>query len=113
MIGAEDLAAVVRERDAYLDNLGHVQARCTTLLEETRQARRELAAVGELAGVVAELGTDERAVVLAIARRLAVGRKCYGVLNVQGDPRDWRAEAAQEALDCAVYLACETMRRWA
>jgi hypothetical protein len=30
---------------------------------------------------------------------------------VQGDARDWRAEAAEELLDGCVYLACEAMRR--
>jgi hypothetical protein len=109
----DPLALALRDRDAALENLGAVQTRCNVLLDETREARSELASLGELAGVARELGTDERRVLLAIARRLAVGRKCYGALDVEGDARDWRAEAAQEALDCAVYLACETMRRQA
>jgi hypothetical protein len=107
---SEDLDRLRREYALMLENLTAVQTRCNVLLEETREARSELASLGELADAARELGADERRVLVAIARRLAVGRKCYGVLDVQGDPRDWRHEAAQEALDCAVYLACETMR---
>ena len=49
--------------------------------------------------------------VLLIAKRLVVGRKAYGPLDIQGDRRDWGHEASEEALDCAVYLAAETLRR--
>jgi hypothetical protein len=109
-VTAADPDRLRRDHAAALENLTTVQARCNTLMEEARAARRELAALGPLAEVLGGLGADERAVILAIARWLAVGRKCYGALDVQGDARDWRAEAAEEALDCAVYLACETMR---
>lgn len=67
--------------------------------------------LAELADVAAELGPDEQRVLLAIARRLAMGLKAYGPLDVHGDARDWRAEAAEELLDGCVYLACESMRR--
>jgi hypothetical protein len=70
-------------------------------------------AAAELLDVVAELGTDERRVLLALARRLLAGRRTYGRLDVAEDPRDWRSEAAEELLDGAVYLARETMRRGA
>jgi hypothetical protein len=65
----------------------------------------------ELASVAASLGADEVHVLLAIARRLAVGRKVYGALDVQGDARDWKREATEEACDLSVYLTCELLRR--
>jgi hypothetical protein len=65
----------------------------------------------ELLEVVGTLGKDERRVLLLIARRLAAGARLYGVLNVQGDRRDWQKEATEELLDGCVYLACETIRR--
>ena len=64
-----------------------------------------------LAAALAVLGPDERRVVLLVAKRLALGAKAYGKLRVEGDARDWRHEASEEALDLAVYLACETLRR--
>jgi hypothetical protein len=64
----------------------------------------------ELADVASGLGADERRVLVAIAHRLASGRRAYGPLDVHGDRRDWRAEGAEELLDGCVYLACETMR---
>jgi hypothetical protein len=68
-------------------------------------------AAAELLDVVAALGTDERRVLLVLARRLLAGQGAYGRLDVAKDRRDWRAEAAEELLDGCVYLACETMRR--
>jgi hypothetical protein len=56
------------------------------------------------------LGLDELRVVALVAKRLVLGRKVYGPLDVAGDRRDWRHEASEEALDCAVYLACESIR---
>ena len=64
----------------------------------------------ELLMVLSELGDGERAVLLAIAKRLAMGRQQYGALDPAGDPRDWKREAAEEALDASVYLACELLR---
>jgi len=65
----------------------------------------------ELMATLDKLGDDEVRVVLLVAKRLAMGRKAYGPLDIKGDARDWQHEASEEALDCAVYLACETMRR--
>lgn len=64
----------------------------------------------ELLELVDALGPDERRVLLAVARRLAMGQRQYGALDVAGDRRDWRKEAAEEALDASVYLACELLR---
>jgi hypothetical protein len=63
-----------------------------------------------LLDLLAELGPGERAVIHAIARRLALGKTQYGRLDVQGDPRDWKREASQELLDGCVYLACASLR---
>jgi len=65
----------------------------------------------ELDGIVRELGTDEVKVLVAIARRLAMGRRVYGTLDIAGDRRDWKREATDEALDLAVYLSAELLRR--
>jgi hypothetical protein len=64
----------------------------------------------QLDAACAELGDNEIRVVLLIAKRLVMGRKAYGALDIHGDRRDGRHEASEEALDCAVYLAAETMR---
>ena len=76
------------------------------LSNESREALES-----ELAAVLGQLGDDEARVVLLVARRLAMGRKAYGPLDIRGDRRNWRHEASEEALDCAVYLAAETLRR--
>jgi hypothetical protein len=65
----------------------------------------------ELSNVLQELGPDELRVLLAIARRLAVGRVQYGALDIRGDRRDWRKEAMEEACDLSVYMACELLRK--
>jgi hypothetical protein len=65
----------------------------------------------ELKAIVDTLGADEVRVLVAIARRLAMGRKAYGPLDIAGDARDWKREATDEALDLAVYLSCELLRR--
>jgi len=63
----------------------------------------------ELDELAAQLGDDERRVLVAIARRLLAGRDAYGALDVARDGRDWRREAAEEALDLSVYLAVGLM----
>jgi hypothetical protein len=75
--------------------------------------RAELCAesTGELVSIARQLGDDERRVLTMIARRLLDGRGSYGPLDIATDPRDWKAEGAQEALDLAVYLSCELLRR--
>jgi hypothetical protein len=53
---------------------------------------------------------DESRVLEAIAARLRLGRRVYGPLDIEGDARDWRREALEEALDLAVYLAAALLR---
>jgi hypothetical protein len=57
----------------------------------------------ELASVLAELGTDEHRVLLALARRLLTGQRSYGALDLAHDRRDWRAERAAELADALIY----------
>ena len=56
------------------------------------------------------LPSDERAVIRAIDKRLRMGLKQYGRLDVRKDPRRWTKEALEEALDLTVYLTCALMR---
>ena len=42
-----------------------------------------------------------------IQERLEVGQRKYGHENVETDGRNFTAEALEEALDCAVYLAAK------
>lgn len=66
--------------------------------------------VAEIARICEALGPDERRVVYCVATRLKVGMIAYGKLDIVGDKRSWRAEAAAEALDMAVYLSCELLK---
>jgi hypothetical protein len=70
-----------------------------------------VSAAAELLDVVAELGTDERRVLLVLARRLLAGQHAYGRLDVATDRRDWGREASEEAADLLVYLAIGLIAR--
>jgi hypothetical protein len=63
------------------------------------------AAGAELLDVVAELGTEERAVLLVLARRLLAGQRAYGRLDLARDARDWRKERGEELADALIYGA--------
>lgn len=65
---------------------------------------RVLAAMGEL-------GTDENEILAVIAERLVGGRGVYGEWSAANDQRDHVREAAEELLDCSVYLAMDVLRR--
>jgi hypothetical protein len=65
----------------------------------------------ELAGVVADLGSEELRVLLWVARRLLDGQARYGRLNLARDSRDFRREAGEEAVDALAYLAMGALRR--
>jgi hypothetical protein len=49
---------------------------------------------------------DEIEVMARIAKRMATGRREYGLLEIDTDKRDWLEEAIEEQLDLAVYLCC-------
>ncbi len=66
----------------------------------------------ELLEAAAELGADELHVLARIARRLAMGARQYGVLDVRSDERDFAGkEAREEVEDCLVYFACAWLKR--
>ena len=66
----------------------------------------------ELAMAVRELGVDELRVLARIARRLAMGARQCGVLDVESDQRDFAGKEAREELeDGLVYFACAWLKR--
>lgn len=75
----------------------------------TLDQRRAL--VDTISGHLAEMGVDELRVVELLARRLGMGAKLYGVLNLADDPRDWLKEAIEEAADLPIYLALWLLKR--
>lgn len=58
-----------------------------------------------------QLHGDELRVLSTLAERLAMGRRQYGPLRIENDQRDWRKEAAEEALDLSVYLTIDLLKR--
>lgn len=65
----------------------------------------------EMTTIMVGLEPQAVLVLLDIARRLQAGQAEYGKMDVATDPRDFFAEAAEEALDFAVYAAMERLRR--
>lgn len=65
----------------------------------------------EIAALLPDLNDDEQRVLLTIAKRLAMGRKQYGALDLATDPRTWTNEAYEEALDMSNYLAMALVKR--
>jgi hypothetical protein len=59
----------------------------------------------DLLDVISELGTEERAVLLVLARRLLLGQRTHGLLSVATDGRDWLRERSEELEDALVYTA--------
>jgi hypothetical protein len=55
--------------------------------------------------LVADLGDQEIAVLVALSRRLLAGQRAYGCLRLEEDRRDWRRERAEELADALVYGA--------
>jgi hypothetical protein len=63
-----------------------------------------------LVQTAAELGRDELRLLVLVAERLAAGRRRYGSLDIEGDARDFRNEALEEAADGLAYVACALIR---
>jgi hypothetical protein len=59
----------------------------------------------DLNAPIAELGADERRVLLGLARRLLAGQHAYGRLDLAKDGRDWRKERADDLADALIYGA--------
>jgi len=56
------------------------------------------------------LGADELAVLELVAEGMVAGRRVYGELRVDKDPRDFRAEAIEELRDSMVYTSAAMLR---
>lgn len=63
-----------------------------------------------LIGAWAQLGGDERAVLLHVASGLVHGRRVYGELDLVNDKRDMPAEALAEVRDALVYVGAALVR---
>ena len=61
---------------------------------------------GAVSAIASQLEPDALRVWLRIGERLIQGRRDYGDLDLERDQRDFGAEAQEESLDMAVYLAC-------
>jgi hypothetical protein len=61
-----------------------------------KKTRREMQ-LWRLASISAHVGHDELAVLLLVAERLSLGRRRYGELHIDTDPRDFRREALEAA----------------
>lgn len=64
----------------------------------------------ELQRLVRDLGPDEVAVLLEVARGLQRGRAVYGELELATDRRDFAREALEECRDGLVYAAAGLVR---
>lgn len=90
--GGTQLAVLVRTEDMRMDDL-----------------ERD----GVIRGIVDTLRTlerDELHVIDLIVTRIRHGYAHYGVLDVHGNPKDWRKEASEELLDACAYLAMQVLR---
>lgn len=56
------------------------------------------------------LGMEELRVIHRVIERMQHGRKQYGALDIGGSSKNWRAEATEEFLDGAIYLAMQSIR---
>lgn len=59
----------------------------------------------ELRQIWQELGPEEREAVTLLARRILMGQRQYGVLDLANDRRDLRAERSCELQDFLIYSA--------
>ena len=73
-------------------------------------APADVSKMRELTDIYVALNADERTVLLTIARRLMVGRRQYGALDLTTDRRDMVRELFEEVVDASVYAACELAR---
>jgi hypothetical protein len=64
----------------------------------------------EIAALASALEPQAQLILLKIARRLRAGQEQYGKMNVQSDPRNFFAEAAEEAMDFVVYYEMHKLR---
>lgn len=67
--------------------------------------------MSELDAIVSELGDGERRVLLVLAKRLLMGQRTIGRLDLAKDARDWRREKAEEFADALIYGAIAEVAR--
>jgi len=65
---------------------------------------------GELGQVLEDLGPDEQRTIAFLARRLLLGQRQYGRLDLEHDARDFATERAEEIGDLLVYSAFAALR---
>ncbi len=63
-----------------------------------------------LMAVASQLAVDELEVLTIVAERLLTGQRCYGLLRVATDTRDFHREALEECADGLVYAAAGLVR---
>jgi hypothetical protein len=56
------------------------------------------------------LEPDAIRVVERIVERLRMGQRQYGPLDLATNPRNWKAEAAEELLDATAYFAMQALK---
>ena len=66
----------------------------------------------ELFTLIDEAESDERRVLLYLARRIVdLGQKTYGPIDIESDQRDWLREVNQELGDAVFYVAMTALKR--
>jgi hypothetical protein len=63
-----------------------------------------------LQSIAARLNADELEALVFVAQKLEAGIAKHGHLDLNTDPRNWRAEAREEMADCALYFAFEAIK---
>lgn len=63
-----------------------------------------------LSAILSKLGPDELEVVAELAERLYEGQRCYGLLNLSVDRRDWPGEQRAEIKDLLIYAAFQSLK---
>lgn len=101
MSSADDTALVLDELDASRKRLEDWMDGVEPTFTEREQ----------LEHVIGQLGRDETKVLLWIARRVLVGQKVYGLLDIVNDTRDWRKERGEEECDAIVYHAIDDLKQ--
>lgn len=64
----------------------------------------------EILSIASRLEPQAQMILLKIARRLEAGQREYGRMDVAKDPRNFFAEAAEEAMDFVVYYEMHKLR---
>lgn len=66
--------------------------------------------LSELWDMASQLGEDELEALNSVASGLVTGRRTYGELRVDQDPRNFQKEALEEVRDSLVYLGAQLVK---